>query len=106
MTADDWELLKGIWAERPPEWRASCAVIVGHFATPSSRTVLLLALADPNEMVATEAAIALCGQMLEHPEFVAIDDKLLKRLRELKLRDQNNIMFEVDDILRLHGRAR
>ena len=105
FTDDDWALLERIWAERPPEWRANCAHIVGHFATSSSRALLRLALADTANIVAKEAAIAMCGQMLKQPEFIAVDAGLLEQLRELKLRDQTNIMFEVDEILRLHGGA-
>jgi hypothetical protein len=105
LNADDWRLLETFWVERSPEWRANCAVIVGHFATPCSRAVLRLALADTNDMVAKEAAIAICGQMLKHPEFVAVDRSLIRRLQELKLRDESNIMTEVDEVLRLHSGA-
>jgi hypothetical protein len=103
LIADDWALLETIWTERPLKWRANCAHIIGHFATPWSRALLGLALADTSDVVAKEAAIAMCGQMLNHPGFVAVDHRLLQRLRKLKLRDQSNIMFEVDEILRLHG---
>src|SRR5215475_2202245 len=87
LTANDWQLIETIWTERSPEWRASCAVVVGHFATPSSRAVLRLALADTNDLVATEAAIAICGQILRHPDFVTVDRGLVQRLRKLKLKD-------------------
>jgi hypothetical protein len=105
LSADDWRLLETIWPERPTEWRAGCACIVGHFPGPSSQPILRLALADTEDLVAAEAAIAICGQMLKHPQLVPFDRSLVPRLQELKRGERGRNLFEVDEVLRLHGGA-
>jgi hypothetical protein len=103
LTADDWRLLEVIWHERSAEWRANCAVIIGHFPLPSSQALLCLGLADKNDFVAVEAAIAMCGLMLKYPRLVPFDRNLVPRLQELKRAEKGRLMFEVDEVLRLNG---
>ncbi|SRR5579883_1741675 len=105
LSADDWRLLETIWNDRSAEWRASCAVIIGQFPLPSSQALLRLALADTNGLVAVEAAIVLCGLMLKHPQLVPFDPSLVPRLQDLKRGEKGRFMFEVDEVLRLHGVA-
>jgi hypothetical protein len=105
LSANDWRLLETIWNERPVDWRANCAVIVGDFPLPPSQAILRLALADASDDVAVEAAIAMCGLMLRHPQLVPFDRSLVPRLQELKRGERGRFLFEVDEILRLHGEA-
>jgi hypothetical protein len=102
---DDWRLLETIWPDRTAEWRARCACILGHFPGPSSQPILRLGLADTDDLVAAEAAIAICGQMLQNPQLVPFDRSLVPRLQELKRAESGRNLFEVDEILRLHGAA-
>jgi hypothetical protein len=105
LRADDWPLLESIWPKRSAEWREACAYIVGEGPVPSSQRLLRLALADANENVATQAAVSLCAQMLEHPDEAPFDTALLPRLKELRTRDPRGHMEEVDEILRRYGEA-
>ncbi len=105
LSEEDWRLLETIWNERSVDWRANCAVIVGYFPLPSSQAILRLALADANDDVAVEAAIAICGLMLKNPQLVPFDRCLVPRLQELKNGKRGKFLFEVDEILRLHGAA-
>lgn len=105
LAEDDWRLFESIWSERPAEWREGCAYIVGAGPVAPSQRLLRLALADTNDRVATQAAVSLCAQMLEHPDEATIDATLLPRLNELRSRDPRRHMEEVDEILRRHGVA-
>jgi hypothetical protein len=101
LRVDDWPLLEAIWPERSTKWREACAYIVGHGPVAPSQRLLRLALNDANNHVATQAAVSLCAQMLEHPDEAPFDSTLLPRLREL--RDGRPGMEEVDEILRRRG---
>jgi hypothetical protein len=105
LRADDWPMLESIWPERSAGWREACAYIVGHGPVLPSQRLLRLALADPDLEVATQAAVSLCAQMLEHPAEAPFDSTLLPRFKELKCRDRRRRIDEVEEILRRHGGA-
>ena len=100
----DWLLLETIWPDRSSKWREACAYLIeGPFR--ESQRVLRLALADPNDAVATQAAVSICAQLLDHPDEIAFDANLTARLRELRDRHAGVGMEEVDEVLRRHGGA-
>jgi len=105
FSAQDWRLLETVWPERSAAWRANCARILSHFPGRSSQPILRLALADTNDLVAAEAAVALCGQMLQHPLLVPFDFSLVPRLQELMRGERGRNLVEVDEVLCLHGAA-
>jgi hypothetical protein len=105
LSADDWPLLESAWPERSAKWRESCAYILGEGPVAPSQRLLRLALADTNDDVATQAAVSLCAQMLEHPDEAPFDAALLPQLKELRHRDPRGHMEEVEEILRRYGEA-
>ena len=80
LRADDWPLLESVWPERSGGLARSLPpYIIGEGPVPPSQRLLRLALADTNENVATQAAVSLCAQMLEHPDQAPFDAALLPR---------------------------
>jgi hypothetical protein len=102
LRPEDWLLLEKIWPDRPPEWREACAYVV-EGPVMASQQLLRLALADPNDTVATQAAVSICSQVLDHPEKISFDLTLLPRLRELRARHPRRGMEEVEEVLRRYG---
>ena len=105
LRADDWPLLESVWPERSAEWREACAYLLGEGPVAPSQRLLRLALADTNDDVATQAAVSLCAQMLEHPDEAPFDVALLPQIKQLRRRDPRGDMEEVDEILRRNGEA-
>ncbi len=105
LTPDDWRRLESIWPERSADWRANCACIVGHFQCQETEAILRRTLADTNSLVASEAAVALCRQMITHPRIVRFDQGLVPRLKELLRGEGGHYLSEVRQVLREHGEA-
>lgn len=105
LGAKDWQLLESVWNERSPAWREACASIVGVGPVEPSQQLLRLALADTNHTVATQAAVSLCAQMLEHPEQAPFDPALVPRLQALSRLAPLGQIGEVEEVLRRYGEA-
>jgi hypothetical protein len=101
---DDWILLEQVWPNRSSEWREACAYVIEGPVNPSQR-LLRLALADPYDEVATQAAVSICSQVLDHSDEISFDASLAPRLRELRRRNPGRGMEEVDEVLRRYGDA-
>src|SRR5262249_33804970 len=99
---NDWALLEEVWSNRSVEWREACAYIIAGPVEFSQR-LLRLALADSDDAVATQAAVSICGQTLDHPDEVSFDITLAPRLRDLRARNPGRGMDEVDEVLRRFG---
>jgi len=100
----DWLLLEAVWPDRSSEWREACAYLIEGPVGPSQR-LLRIALADPEDAVATQAAASICHQLLDNPDEVTFDASIAPRLRELRARDPGLGMEAVDEVLRRYGGA-
>jgi hypothetical protein len=105
LGARDWQLLESVWSERSPAWREACASIVGVGPVEPAQRLLRHALDDTNHNVATQAAVSLCAQMLEHPEQAPFDPALLPRLQALSRLAVGGQIGEVEEVLRRYGEA-
>ena len=104
LRPDDWALLEQVWPHRSAEWREACAYVVGG-PVKSSQRLLRLALGDANDAVATQAALSICAQVLDHPDKISFDASVAPRLLELRARHPGPGMEEVDEVLRRYGGA-
>jgi hypothetical protein len=98
LRSEDWQLFSNVWAERPARWREALAYVVVDGPVSQAQPLLRRALVDPDNNVATQAAISLCHQMTEYPNECPFDETLLPRLREIR-RASNGDMQEVDTVL-------
>src|SRR5689334_10928352 len=99
MHEKDWKLLEGAWENRSSDWRESCAYILGEGPVPESIPVLQKALFVESQAVALEAACSYSQQRLNHGEEVAIDGKIVDKLRQMVEIEQGKHMEEVVKLL-------
>jgi HEAT repeat protein len=105
MHEEDWHLLTEAWQNRPPEWRESCAYILGEGLVEESLPLLRQALFDENFDVATQAACAIASQRLnldeEAPAIPTLDDEIISQLRKLVTLADGKYMEEVIELLQI-----
>lgn len=108
MHDEDWYLLTEAWPNRPPEWRESCAYILGEGSVENSLPLLRQALFDENIDVALQAAVSIASQRLdrdeEDPEIPDLEDEIVSRLRDIVVIFGGKHMEEVIAFLEMQAK--
>ena len=113
MHDEDWHLLTEAWKVRPPEWRESCAYILGEGPTLEGFPLLRQALFDENLNVAVQAACAITSQrnylnelvdmdeFVNPDEFVDLDEEIVSRLENIVILSESEYMEDVIELIHL-----